>query len=374
MYLPTLFKRASTDAVQQWTIEVDGDHYRTISGQQGGKLTTTEWTDCEGKNQGRSNETTPEQQALAEAKAKWKKKSEKGYVQSVSDIDKSGFMQVMLAQKYEDRVDEIDFSKGVVVSPKLDGIRCIINKDGMWSREGKSLLAGSPHIHRMLEPLFKVDPPLQLDGELYNHQFHSNFNKIVSLIKKQKPTAEELVESEKLVQYWIFDCVEPVSWATRFLNNNVLKTYLSQLKTNKIRTVTNRFVMSAKDIDTAFKLFRAENFEGAMVRWNLNDTPYDHKRSKYLLKYKDFVTDEFEIINVIPGRGNKATMAAKVECKDSRGEVFEANIEGNWDFARELLQNKADAIGKQGTVRYQNLTPDRQVPRIGYLIAIRDYE
>lgn len=371
MYLPTLYKRATTSAIQQWTIEVDGHKYRTIAGQQGGQLTTTEWTVCEGKNVGRSNETTDEQQALAEARAKWKKKTEKGYVQSVSDVDKSGFMQVMLAQNYEDRVDEIDFSEGVVVSPKLDGVRCIINKEGMWSREGKSLLAGSPHIHRLLQGFFQQNPSAVLDGELYNHQFHANFNKIISLVKKQKPTAEELAESEKLVQYWIFDWVSDKPFIGRFFDNpKIAAVHLPPV----VRLIKNTEVKSPKEIDSLFKKFRAEDFEGAMIRWGIHKIPYEHKRSKYLLKYKDFVTDEFELVDVLTGRGNKSDKAAKVVCRDKRGVTFEANIEGDWEFCTQLLADRDKVIGKQGTVRYQNLTPDEQVPRIGYLIAIRDYE
>jgi len=373
MYLPTLYKRATTGAIQQWTIEVDGDKYRTIAGQRGGQLTTTEWTDCEGKNVGRSNETTPAEQSLAEAKAKWKKKSEKGYVENIQKVDDSGFMQVMLAQNYEDRVEEIDFTNdGAVVSPKLDGIRCVVDNKGMWSREGKSLLAGSPHIFRALKPFLDSYPQLT-DGELYNHQFKDNFNKIVSLIKKQKPTPEELEESERLVQYWIFDCVEDnLSWFVRFINNSELRKYIT--KHPCIKMVINHSVASPKDVDDAFKKYRREGFEGAMVRWGIHNIGYDHKRSKYLLKYKDFVTDEFEIVDVLTGRGNKADKAAKIKCRDKRGVTFEANIEGDWDFCTQLLADKSQVIGKQGTVRYQNLTPDEQVPRIGYLIAIRDYE
>jgi ATP-dependent DNA ligase len=277
----------------------------------------------------------------------------------------------MLAQNYEDRVEEIDFSKGVVVSPKLDGIRCIVDINGMWSREGKPLLAGSPHIRQVLTPIFSVDPQVKTDGELYNHKFKDNFNKIVSLIKKQKPTPKELEESKRYVQYWVFDIVKPQPFVKRLWEP---PAHLLPMMSPTVRVLKNTTVRSPLDIDKLFKEYRAEGFEGAMIRWGINDIPYEHKRSKYLLKYKDFVTDEFTIINVIAGKGNKATMAAKVECKDSRNEIFEANIEGDWAFARKLLVEKQDVIGKQGTVRYQNLTPDRQVPRIGYLIAIRDYE
>ena len=66
--LEKLYKYAATGALQQWWIEVEGNKYRTHAGQVGGKITTTAWTHCEGKNQGRANATTAEEQALRDAK------------------------------------------------------------------------------------------------------------------------------------------------------------------------------------------------------------------------------------------------------------------------------------------------------------------
>ena len=44
--LPTLYKRTTVGKIQEWTIEVVGDKYRTISGQQDGKKITNNWTTC----------------------------------------------------------------------------------------------------------------------------------------------------------------------------------------------------------------------------------------------------------------------------------------------------------------------------------------
>ena len=56
MQLPTLYSRTNTGAIQTWTVEVQGDSYRTIHGQLDGKLQTTEWTVCNTTNEGRANE------------------------------------------------------------------------------------------------------------------------------------------------------------------------------------------------------------------------------------------------------------------------------------------------------------------------------
>lgn len=372
-YLPVLYKRTSTGATQQWTIEIDGDKFRTISGQVNGAKTTSEWTICESKNVGRGNETTPQQQAASEAQAKWQKKIDAGYVERLKDIDSTTLIKPMLAHVYEDYVDDIDFSKGVCVSPKLDGIRCLVNAQGMWSRGGKPFYS-VPHIHEELKPVFDKYPHAIFDGELYNEKFHDNFNKIVSLVKKQKPTPEDLEESKQLIQYWIFDMLTPrKSYIERFLDSDEMLLATQNDTSKTIIQVYSDFVNIPANINKVHQRFRRQGFEGTMIRHRIHTVPYEHKRSKYLLKYKDWITEEFEIINVHEGVGNRSGMAGYAVMKNKDGSYFKSNVKGDWQFCTDLLRNKKEVEGKMGTVEYQQLTPDG-VPRFPYIIAIRDYE
>ncbi len=97
MKLSTLYKRAVNGKVNEWTVEIENNCFRTISGYTDGVKTTSEWTCCSGKNIGKKNETTPEQQALAEAQAMWTKKLELGSYESIDDIDTPKFFNPMLA-------------------------------------------------------------------------------------------------------------------------------------------------------------------------------------------------------------------------------------------------------------------------------------
>jgi DNA ligase-1 len=76
--LPTLFSRTSTGAIQQWTVQIDGNKFRVESGQQDGKKVLSEWTTCLGKNIGRANETSPAEQATSEAQSKLGQESQDG--------------------------------------------------------------------------------------------------------------------------------------------------------------------------------------------------------------------------------------------------------------------------------------------------------
>lgn len=124
MIHPTLYKKSSTGKTLIWYQEIEGGKYRTIAGQQGGQLVTSAWTVCEGKNIGRSNETTPEQQAKLEVAACYKKKLDQGqYHEDIKNIGKSKYQEPMLAypiEKYP--LTSIAFEKGLIWGqPKLDG-------------------------------------------------------------------------------------------------------------------------------------------------------------------------------------------------------------------------------------------------------------
>jgi len=155
--LPTLYKRTSTGAIQEWTIGVDGCTIITVHGQTDGKKQRTEDVIKEGKNVGKSNETSPAEQALAEATSKWEGKIKKGYVEdimraSVGEKDIAGGYDCMLAHKFADHGHKIKYP--AYTQPKLNGHRCLaIVKDGvatLWSRTRKPITS-SPHIIKELE-------------------------------------------------------------------------------------------------------------------------------------------------------------------------------------------------------------------------------
>ena len=202
MKLETIYKKTKTGATQEWTIEVVGNKYRTHSGQVGGAITTNEWTIVYGKNEGKANATTDSEQCMKEAVAKRTKKLESGYFENIKHIHKQQYFEPMLASKWEDSKDKITYP--IFSQPKLDGIRCIVTKDGMFSRNGKPIIS-APHIRESLSEVFDVYPDMILDGELYADKFANDFNKIVSLVKKSKPTDADLKESKKNIQYWIYD-------------------------------------------------------------------------------------------------------------------------------------------------------------------------
>jgi len=366
MKFPTLFARTNTGAIQEWTVEVFKSSYRTTFGQVDGKLQTTNWTECYQTNSGRSNERNPEQQAEFEAHALWKKKKDSGYFENIKEIDKPTFVEPMLAKNYEDYKDIINFP--VFSQPKLDGIRCVISKAGMFTRNGKKI-ESCPHVFNQLQQFFINQPNITFDGELYNHDLKHDFNKIASLVKKTKPSSADIKEAESLVEYWVYDVVdttklfkERIEWIEQ---NLLAKDYPS------VQAVPTAFPSNQEQLNELYEAYTEHGFEGQMIRLN---TKYENKRSKNLLKRKEFQDKEYLILDVIEGEGNKMGMAGAMVFENEQKLRFNSNIKGSREYLKELWINKEQIIGKQATIKFFNLTPDNNIPRFPYVIAIRDYE
>ena len=359
-----LYKRTTTGAIQQYEIVVSGNTFWTIVGKEGGKLITSMPTLCEGKNIGKANETSPEEQAQLEAKAKWQKKIDKGYTENINAIDTAKkYFDPMLAKKYLEYKEHIPFP--VLVSPKIDGCRMIAQKNGLFTRNGKPY-SSCPHISKALKPFFDKHPDWIIDGEIYAHD--ESFEKVVSLVKKSKPTAEDLVESEKLIKLWIFDGdMENEEW--NFVNRfKLIKEEIKKLADMKyLKFVENKEANNHDEVQAAHDNYVREGFEGVMVR--IPNSFYENKRSKNLLKLKEFCDEEFVIKEVVEGSGNRSGMAGKLIVTDKNGNEFGAGIKGGEDYYKQLLKDKNKLIGKLATIRYQNLSEDG-IPRFPVAINI----
>jgi DNA ligase-1 len=374
MEFQKLYKQTATGATQVWFQEINpaGDSFRTVSGQLNGKLVYSEWTVCTAKNIGKANGTTPQQQCQLEVEANYKKKLAQGNYKDSLDEDslsQDNYVKPMLAKKFgEDYTPtSVDYTKGLVYSqPKLDGIRCIATQQGLFSRQGKSIVS-APHIHEALKPLFDKYPGLVFDGELYTDKLVNDFNKIISLTRKTKPTIEDLKESRELIQYHVYDLVAAqkttkASFADRY---EFLDGLIAELNSDYVALVETKKVRDTRDLDELFQVYLEMGYEGQMVR--LSTTPYENKRTKQLLKRKEFEEEEFLIHDIEEGTGNRSGMAGTIYLKKQDGAVFGSGVRGNRDSYRELLQNKTKYIGTLASVRFQNYTPDG-VPRFPVVV------
>lgn len=358
---PVLYKRNTNGKIQTWQVEVQGNAYRTISGQKEGKKTTSKWTECKAKNIGKVNEVTPEEQAHLRATAQITLKLEQGrYHLSIDTVDDDDFTDPMLAADYKKYIPLLqDILNGDWHSqPKLDGMRCIVKKEGMFSRQGKPIVS-APHVHEAYGPIFEEEPDLIIDGELYTDILREDFNQIMSLCKKTKPTPEDLAKSREIIQHWAYDIVEETKPFTQRIE--YLGKLVQWLGSPSIVLTPTHCVTSQEDLNKMYEDYLAKGIEGQILR--RGSSLYQmSKRPKDLLKRKEFIDEEYEIIELQEGQGNWSGYVKRVELRTKDGKVFGAGIKGNQEYLAQLLIDKDQYPGCLATVRYQNLTPDG-IPR-----------
>lgn len=346
-----LYKRDNTGGIRTWRMEINGDCYRSVSGVLDGEEVYSGWKQARPKNIGRSNGTSAEEQALAEVASKYQKKRDSGYFESLEEIDEGTFFHPMLAKKYD------GWAGPCFSQPKHDGIRCIAMNSGLWSRRGKELL-GAPHIMEALRPAFDKNPNLIFDGELYNHRLHDDFNSIVSCVKKQQPTFEDLLTSRQFIEYHIYDLPSNNGrFADRYNQMTDIICGISEF----IVPVETFYCDSEEALNTEYELLLERDYEGQIIRFN---NLYENKRSKFLMKRKEFIDQEFPVVMIEEGAGNWAGYAKSVMCRLPDGRTFSAGLKGDQAFAAQLLIDADKYVGKLATVRYLNLTPAGK-PRMG---------
>ena len=275
----------------------------------------------------------------------------------------------MLAYKVGTK--EIDYSNKVYMQPKLDGVRCIIqlNDKGeviAYSRTGKPWL-NINHILSNLKPLFSSQPDVILDGELYNHDLRDNFEKIISLVRKQKPTNEDRLESKELVQFHCYDYANGSdSYGIRMDN-----LIASDMYSYCIKFVPTTLV-AEDQTQSQHQLNLDEGYEGSILRL---DSPYQRKRSYNLQKFKDFHDAEATIIGYVDGKGKREGTLGKFLMMDENEVEFGCPPGKGYNYKdlADMLNNIHDYIGKVATFTYFERTKAGSY-RHPLFKALRNYE
>ena len=257
----------------------------------------------------------------------------------------------MLAYKVDKK--PVDWSEKVYIQPKLDGVRCVIYVDDKenircFSRTGKEF-HNLEHIKLSLNEFFfdYANVDVILDGELYNHDLRDNFEKIISLVRKQKPTDQDARDAENLVQYHVYDTIaEGPDYGDRF---NWLIRYLPIAATMTL--IKNTVVESQDEAKMLHNVHLAQGYEGSMLRLNM---PYEQKRSYNLQKFKDFSDTEATIMGYEAGKGKFEGMIGKFFMQDDDGNEFGCPIGKGYNFAHRkiILDNIHDYIGQRATFTY----------------------
>lgn len=345
----TIYKVDSKGKLRYLTIRTEDNLVVQISGIYESPNAVTHKSECIGKNIGKSNETTPQEQAILEAKAKIKAKLEEGYYETAQEARREVLILPMLAKSFDEEEHKVTYP--CHVQPKLDGMRCLKNKTKLISRKNKEIKT-MPHIAEE----FKIFADT-LDGELYAHGL--SFQDNMKLIKKYRKG-----ESEK-VKYHVYDAIFPtMDFTERYA---LLRTMFRVAKPLHAELVPTYVVNNKQELLERHKQFLAEGYEGTIVRHS--KAGYEgNKRSSSLLKFKDFQDLSCEIVDVEPSE-KRPTQGIFI-CKLKDGRTFGTGMKFSFEEREEILNNKTNYIGKTAEIRFFEYT-DEGLPRFPVCVGLR---
>ena len=277
----------------------------------------------------------------------------------------------MLAQPYEKHGHKINFP--ALAQPKLDGVRCIAitESDGsitLLTRKGKEFQL----LDQIRNAISAQNLPtnLILDGELYSDEL--DFQRVAGLVRKKTYKNQTDIDDMAKVKLNIFDLIDTNQPDMSFLSRwSLAKKIVSQDSTGALTLVPVYKVTNDTDIQSLLSKFLADGDEGVMIR-NAASNYQIGKRSYDLQKHKKFFDDEYRIIGAEEGQGNDIGTVVWV-CETPQGQPFKVRPKGTRDERQDWYRNRDQYIGKELTVKYQELTNDG-IPRFPVGIAIRDYE
>ena len=276
----------------------------------------------------------------------------------------------MLAHPVSKQIDWQDDTH--FIQPKLDGVRCYITKDGAFSRNHKRFY-NCKHILTELKPLFADNPSVILDGELYNHKFKNNFNKIISLVRKQKPTQQDKFEAASYLQFHCYDLFSDYDSYSylKFIDRTLAITNLqSKYKLRFTKTVDTKVLYSETELNKIHNENKQNGYEGPIIRAN---KLYEQKRSHNLWKVKDFNDTEATIIGWVEGQGKRTGTIGKFLARDANGIEFGMPVMDKMPVLKKMYDIAEWYIGKTATFTYFQRTPSGSY-RHPLFKTIRNYE
>jgi len=276
-------------------------------------------------------------------------------------------IKAMLAHKYnEDKADYPAF-----IQPKLDGVRCLFTAKGAFSRANNQFM-NVDHIEQALKPFFAKNPTAVLDGELYNHGLKDDFEKIISLVKKKKPTDQDKAEASELVQYHIYDVA---SMTIGTYTDRYLFILAEQSLKNKacLQVIDNNLVLDFDDAVVMHKKNLKLGYEGSIYRTTYGK--YKGTRSWDLMKFKDFHDAEATIIGYEIGKGKREGTLGKFIMQDYEGNEFGCPPGKGYNYKdlANMLENIHDYIGQWATFTYFERTKAGSYRHPHYK-CLRNYE
>ena len=354
--MTVLYKPTKTGATQQWQIEVQGYSFICTYGQLGGAM-QTQTTKCSGKNLGKANQTTPEQQAILEAEARVTKQLKSGYSYEIYDTPSVSLP--MKVKSYQDQLHNVKLP--CFSSAKLDGVNAIYKRvDGkltIYSRGGE-IYPPIPHLEPLVHQAMNLFNSNELNGELYIHGEY--LQDIQSAVKKPNQLSPKL-------SFCVFDIADSTE---EFYERAMIMHKYYNFDTTINSTVTiiyNITCLSTADIDTHYTECTNFGYEGTVIK--NQSALYQHNvRSSDMFKYKKTQDAEYQIVDCETDKNGHPVL----HCLTEEGKLFKVKPKGTDAERKAIIANfESQYLNNWYKIEYEVFSKDR-IPLKPVGIGLRD--
>lgn len=258
----------------------------------------------------------------------------------------------MLAFKWQSRKKHMPFP--CHVDPKLNGVRCQYQNGWMQSRshglEDPKFWHLDMHQHIRAE-LSHVPPNIMLDGEIYFHGWSLQKINGAGGVNRLTPN-----DSTLQLEYHVFDCFNEDRPELQFDYRRVLLHSL--MFRSPVKIVDSYLALDELMMESYFKLFRSKGYEGAMVKNStapyglLENCSNKENRWNYILKRKDWLDEEFEILDFTLTVGEKGEAGFQLTCKGNNGRPS-FNVGSGLSDMELATFSACPPLGRLATVKFE---------------------
>lgn len=387
-YLNYPVTQLSKDIIAEITVE---------SYQEGGKIREIVPTIINiGKNIGKKNETNVITQALRDSLGMYNKKIKVQKNINIDDLMPPPMLIKNNGDSKRSSVIEKDITDGIIIQPKLNGVRVMSFLDPkskdiiMYSRE-RSKYPSMNNIRKELFSLFNhintIDfvnssgeiitintDIIYLDGEIYKHGLSLLY--ITGQSRREKDSSD--------LEYHIFDILPKSNLQLSSIDRQLLLDQIFiGIKLDHIKRVTCHYINSFDEIGLLKDEYVKKGYEGIIVRRNsgIYKFSYNKSRTDDVIKIKAKYTDEFECIGYTQGTKGKDLGAIIWICKTKNDKIFNVTPKLTYQERYRIYKivSTDDNFNKflKGlmiTVEYDEISSKTGIPLRAKAEAFRTYE
>ncbi len=270
-------------------------------------------------------------------------------------------MKPMLAFKVQQYGHQL--SNPFYVQPKLNGVRALCNGTHFQSRDEHlwkpKVLA---HLFEQAQPIFQRFPNFITDGELYKHGLSlQKINQAVA-VNRHEPTSVT-----PAIEYHIFDLLDVEQGAKDFSYRaeqlDAVQSIITNFQLTHIKVVPTHLCGSMDMTEPLYKNYLKAGYEGLMYRslgcmYGLAENCGNKEnRWKCLLKRKEWLDKEFQILDLKITEGKKGERGFRVYCGlENSGKFFTVGSGLSDDELDYYIENSP--IGQWVKVKFETYSDD----------------